>query len=528
MTSKDARKIRANANDGGDEGVVLAAVAVASATVCLLALSPPLRHWFVLPVALCGVLAGVDGVRWLRGRLDVFDPGGLIGLLGIHFFFLAPLLLVAWDSGVQGWNVTLSDWRPWLGSMACLNAVGLLIYHGILRLGPSHGEWKGRRSVWKLHRRRFPAALGIAVTLSVALQAGVYAQFGGIAGYVDAVTDLQTRAAAFQGLGPVFMLSESAPLLGFMAFVLSARRHRLTRTWPALLFALSIFALLEVFFGGLRGSRSTSVWALFWAVGLVHLCVRPIPRRIVVSGLIFVLLPFMYFYGFFKAGGVEGLTAALSGSVARSELERSSGRSVETLMFADLSRSDVQALVLERLWDPSADGEYAWGETYLASVALVIPKVAVPEPLEGKVARATDLVFGKGAYATGVLASSKVYGLAGEAMLNFGPFAVPLSFIPLALLVRGIRRRSAIWRGQRDARALMLPMLVSLCLVMLVSDSDNLIFFTIKTGMLPFTVILLGSIRRAKVRMDRRVVQGSTWPRTWPSHREFRECGSRI
>ena len=521
MRSKDARKIRANANDGADEGMVLAAVAVASATVCLLALSAPLRHWFVLPVALCGILVGADGARWLRGSLDVFDPGGLIGLLGIHFFFLAPLLLVAWDSGVQGWNVALSDWHPWLGGMACLNAIGLLVYHVILRLGASHGEQKRRRSVWKLDPVRFRAALAIAVALSVALQAEVYAQFGGIAGYVDAVTDLQTRAATFQGLGPVFMLSESAPLLGFMAFVLSARRHRLTRTWPALFFALSIFALLEVFFGGLRGSRSTIVWALFWAVGLVHLCVRPIPRRIVVSGLILVLLPFMYFYGFFKAAGIEGLSAAVSGAAARSELEQSSGRTVGTLMFADLSRSDVQALVLQRLWEPSADREYAWGVTYLASASLVIPKVLVPEQLEGKVARATDLVFGRGAYASGVLASSKVYGLAGEAMLNFGPLAVPLSFIPLALLVRGIRRRSAVWRADRDARVFMLPMLVSLCLVTLVSDSDNVIFFTIKTGMLPFTVIVLGSIRREKVRITRPAILGPSWARTWPRRPEL-------
>src|SRR5437588_10852622 len=53
-------------------------------------------HWFVLPVACCGALIGIDAVDWLRGRVHLLDPVGILGLYGLHFFFLAPLLHVYW------------------------------------------------------------------------------------------------------------------------------------------------------------------------------------------------------------------------------------------------------------------------------------------------------------------------------------------------------------------------------------------------------------------------------------------------
>src|SRR5438552_1320042 len=49
-------------------------------------------HWFVIPVFACGLIMYHDAVNWLRGMLDPFDPVGLLGVFGVHFFFFAPLL----------------------------------------------------------------------------------------------------------------------------------------------------------------------------------------------------------------------------------------------------------------------------------------------------------------------------------------------------------------------------------------------------------------------------------------------------
>ena len=89
-------------------------------------------HWFIAPVMLCGVIIGQDVVRWLRGELNVFDPIGVIGLYGFHFFFVAPLLHVHWGFFMDA-SPPPPDWRPWLGGMATLNLLGLVIYRFVRR-----------------------------------------------------------------------------------------------------------------------------------------------------------------------------------------------------------------------------------------------------------------------------------------------------------------------------------------------------------------------------------------------------------
>ena len=55
-------------------------------------------------------------------------------------------------------------------------------------------------------------------------------------------------------------------------------------------------------FGGLRGSRSQTVWSLFWATGIIHLWIRPLSKRFIAAGVCF-LVAFMYLYGFYKGLG---------------------------------------------------------------------------------------------------------------------------------------------------------------------------------------------------------------------------------
>src|SRR5688500_12713778 len=89
-----------------------------SRAVAGLALSnPETFHWFLIPTILCGALIGGDAIRWFRGRLDAYDPVGLMGVGGFFFFFLAPILHTVWDF----WFAEVTpppDWREWLGQMA--------------------------------------------------------------------------------------------------------------------------------------------------------------------------------------------------------------------------------------------------------------------------------------------------------------------------------------------------------------------------------------------------------------------------
>lgn len=474
---------------------LLASAGCALLVAALVAFDARFQHWFVVPVAVCGALAACDALDWLRGRFDIFDPVGLIGLFGVYFFFAAPLLHVAWDRWISSayWLALVpppSDWRPWLGWMAWLNALGLLCYRAAR--APFLGQRGPRRRwrVWRLAPRRFGPILLIAVALTTLAQVLVFLAFGGFGGFISAFEE-QSRDG-FAGLGWAFAIAESAPILLLMGVAAELGSRARKPSWTTVILVLLAFFCLRLIFGGLRGSRSNTVWALFWGVGILHLWVRPIPKRLIVAGLAF-LLTFMYFYGFYKAVGRDALRA-FEGAEVRAELVEDTGRSFEALVLADLGRSDIQAFILYRLSERDAGMRLARGRTYLGALALLVPRSAWPDRPPTKQKEGTELFYGPGSYVPGRWSASKVYGLAGEAMLNFGPLAVPLAFIIFGLLV-GFLHRHLRELGRRDARLLIAPFLVNLCIIVLISDSDNILFSLIKNGAVPALILLVGCDR---------------------------------
>lgn len=451
-------------------------------------------HWFLVPVLLCGILVGIDFVDWLRDRLSLFDPVGILGAFGFYFFFLAPLLHVQWDRWLEVWYIPPADWRPWLGGMAILNLLGLIVYRITRRWIKPKNQIE--QSVWRIDRVRFYWLLGLGMAIAALLQIRVYQQFGGIAGYIETVVEFQglgdSDANPFKGMGIVFLISESFPILALFGFTIYAQQRPRLRTSWVLLIVLAIFVLLQLFFGGLRGSRSNMIWALFWASGIIHFWIRPMTKKMIAIALVLIVL-FMYLYGFFKTNGIEGVEAALQGQTARAQIEQTSGRNLQGLFLGDFGRTDIQAFVLYRLMRSDTDYSYAWGGTYLSAAATLIPsKLMSDRPVQTKNRQGTELEFGRGAFVPEQWQSSKLYALAGEAMLNFGAIAVPFVFAPFGLLVGWIRRCSLTW-NYPDSRLLLLPALVNFCLVVLISDMDNNIFFLMKNCAFPMFILLLSS-----------------------------------
>jgi hypothetical protein len=146
---------------------------------------------------------------------------------------------------------------------------------------------------------------------------------------------------------------------------------------------------------------------------------------------------------------------------------------------------------------PEGDYEYSWGRTYIGAVEILLPNFILPTRTPTKIKEGTEALYGKGSFSP-TFSSSLVYGLAGEAMLNFSPIIVPLVFILLGIIVFYVRRLMLALTSSNsfDSRLLLLPLLVILCLVILTSDSDNVIFFIVKIGFIPFLAVLLGSKRR--------------------------------
>jgi hypothetical protein len=437
-----------------------------------------MRHWFVIPVFISGVMIGVDCFAWLRNRLDLFDPVGWVGAYGYYFFFVAPLLTVLWGYHTAELQAP-SNWRDWIGFMAVLNCCGIVVYFLFRSL--FQDRTRSSNSVLLFSRNRLVHVMSMALPLTAVAQLIVYVKFGGIWGFMETFS---SHDKSLDGMGWQFLIAESFPCL-LAIFVLVYQRKTLKQApWTPIALMGVAFFVTKFLFGGLRGSRSNTVWAICWLVGAIHLWVKPVPRPFLIIGAAF-LVAFMYAYGFYKQQGTNALETLQSQDEMQSTSEKT-GRTLDTALLADLARSEVQAFELYRL-AAVRDYDYASGATYASALTILIPKSIRPDWIPSKVEKGTEALYGEGTYSSEYRQASQVYGLAGEAMLNFTPVSVPFVFAVLAYIV--VKVRSMLFLHPNDARRLLLPFLVIGCVVVLSSDLDNVIVFLITTALPVFLAL---------------------------------------
>lgn len=488
---------RATSSLMGDSHIAGFLISVVVLWACLLT-TPVLRHWFVIPVCVCGALILPDLVDWARGRVDVFDPGGLVAVFGTIQFFAAPILHVLWNRWPLYLPYQPNDWRPWLGLMAALDAVGLVLYRAVRRWAARpRPKPPDRQRVWTINRRSFPVALTVALAVSLVASAWLFARFGGITGYIGAYSS--QSLSPFEGLGLVSMFSDALAILVLLGYVVRAERRGTGLKWWQIALVLLVVLALRVVFGGFRGSRNNVIWGLFWAVGMIHFWRRKIPRSLVYAGVAFVFL-FAYVFAFYKGVGPQAFSDVTSAG-GRQQLIQETQYDSKTVLLLDLGRSAIQAYLAYRVEDPHTDYSIAWGRTYLGALASAIPHAIWPSRPPSKVKEATEAIYGRGSYSPGVIGATYVYGIAGEGLLNFGLVAVPLSFVVLGWVV-GRVRRTMRQLHPKDARWLMVPLLALLCPIILTLDSDNVVIFLLQTGAVPFLVLLAGTRRVRRTALD--------------------------
>lgn len=467
---------------------VIGAGACVFTALALCALFDSYRHWFIIPVTLGGMLVTSDALSLLKKKLRVYEPAVLTSLYGIHFFFLAPLLHVYYDYWVAYVPDAPEDWRPWLGGMALFNLFGLLLYRFIrdrfiLETG-CHLMHK-----WVPRRHILAVEFLIVLPAAALCQMMVYARFGGISGYVSTFEGKSSES--FAGLGLLFAASERFPILAFIAlcvFLLPKKRQVSMSTVTS---AITLVLVLSLVFGGLRGSRTLIATNVLWAAGIVHLALRPLSKRAILVGLCGIVV-FLYAYGFYKYYGLQGMDYLRSDSAVRDRAAVESGRTFVALALGDLGRSGIQALTLYRLWKSGSDYQYAWGSTYLHALSIVIPRQLRPSGLTSGNKAGMEMAFGTGTYIEGSLGATWVYGLAGEAMMNFTPWTIPLAFGVLGALVGSVQK----WYRklpQDDLRWYVAPQVSIMTLSVLTGSASNLVYSACTTLLLPSVLLRIGA-----------------------------------
>lgn len=434
------------------------------------------QTWPLVPITLCGLLV----LSLPLGR-TVFSPLSLVTPLAFYFFYVAPLLEVLFTPGLS-YIRDPPSWTSWFGFLASINAISLIAFRASLTIRrPEVTLAEPQAPSWSLNERRFYRLLFVLLVVSFGLQAWVYARLGGIQGYIST---FEAREGGFTGFGAIFIVSESFPILALMGFSVAARKNKRLRSWLVLTLVMGCFFLLKLYFGGLRGSRSNTIWGLFWAAGILHLYVRRIPRVALAGGLA-LCFAFMLLYGFYKEGGREAIFRVQSEGA--NAVAQETGRDLSLLLLGDFSRFSIQSYLLYRLTDFPGEYSYAFGRTYLGALALPVPRAVWPNRPPTKVKEGTQLILGSTGYHMG-LRSSRVYGLAGEAMLNFSAAVVPLAYFGYGLFATWISRLQSRVR-QGDPRLMMLPLLTLFTALALTSDSDNLVFFLLKNGLVPAALL---------------------------------------
>ena len=441
----------------------------------ILALSPIDWWGFVVPVVMASPLIFVDLFRWGRGIYDTFDPAGLFAIIGTYHFIVAPLIHAS--TGYWARWLPEVDWLSSLALLCWLNLLGLILYRLSFSASRFNSGYTSPRPALTPSACR-GAALGLAVATVVHFLSILH--LGGISGYIRAIETRQE--GSLDGFGSVFAVSESAPFLASIVYV-ARRQGKDIRGQELLIFFLAL-SMLSLVFGGARGSRNTFLWPLVFAAVLVHRYLRTIPRQFVVIGIAF-LVGFSYVYGFYKSTGTEILSAVQEAG-NREQLEASTARTAESLLVDDLARIGIQAWLVGRYLDKDVDFDPVFGETYIGAATLPLAGRLIDAPARTKLEVGSEIRYGPRAAEVG-LRSTRVYGAAGEALLNFGLLGIPMAYFLLGPSVQFLRRA-----GSRGGPVLA-PLATVSVIYLFLNDSDNLVFFLVKFGLFPAVVLWLAT-----------------------------------
>lgn len=471
---------------------------VVSISMILVLFYAELRHWFMLPIGVCGAMIGRDAVRWFRGEFDLADIRGIIGVLGVHFFWSSAWMIPI--VGVQPFRsagVTALDFRPYLGVLGLLNIVGIFLYQ-------LFSNWIVSRPCRKpvKVRRTSPGRTGLV--LFIAVVAGI----AGAAYMITTVgisvkTDFGDDGIIVQGAGVPVLLRTTLPItLAFaaMCWHLAFSKNN-KKSVLAVLILLGLMTFCSLVLNGLGGNRSSTLLVVFWVGGMIHFLWRPFRRHeAVVIGCLLVLFSFVYifykFYGTtgFKAFLNEGVEAAQSTGADKVE------RGFTGMLVGDFSRSHLQGYAVFVLLDKPYPYRLRFGRTIEGDFLNVVPRWIYLSKYNhlgysGKHEAGTDLIRGPNKFDPQEHGGKepRTWGIGGYMMLNFGLYGLPFGYALLGIFVGWSQRTANIWRATGDLRLLLAPMFLIIAIFMLMMDAYVLFIFTLRFFLLPTIVVYLAT-----------------------------------
>jgi len=212
---------------------------------------------------------------------------------------------------------------------------------------------------------------------------------------------------------------------------------------------------------------------MFLAAGLCHFLLRRFSTRSVMVGCSAALV-FCFVYSFYKGAGRDGLSTALSGTSGLAAAQQQTGRDVGWLLLGDLARADIQMEVLWTMYDANPEYRPKLGATYVGA-AIFIPRLLWPTRPRGPQEAYAELRDGTVGARDGDVPNSRVFGLTGETLLNFGWLGVPILHALFGMVI-GLVRRNVDALQPGDARFLLVPFAGLLLTALYLLDLSQVVF----------------------------------------------------
>lgn len=436
--------------------------------------------YFAAPVFISSFLL-FQLIQQTLKNTTIFHPVPFVSLILLWSMVCSPF--VAYGSG---YNVALPpkeiDWLTWHVMTSILYTFCVLFFYVGIRksqfitFSPAYYV---KSSYTKIHY------IGLSLLLlTFIMQVVVFMKFGGVEGYINVWSSDRDQ---FKGLGVLLIVAEAFPILFAFYILLNIKTTRKTIIFFILL--LITFFLIKLVFGGFRGSRSNTIWGLFWLAGVIHIVFYRFSKVHFIAGTLF-LVSFMSLYSIYKTFGVE----AFSGDYTLQDTGRYEGSTSLGVLLTDFSRAGEHAFILHEYFNRD-DYDVKLGQTYAFSFFKLLPGLNSPFGHADKNSAGAELFYGQSVDPEfSYFYNSRIYGLYGEGLLNFGPFIPVVFFIVIGFLI-GIFHNYFSSLSHQDPRCYLIPFVSNLGLMLVLADSDNIVFFAFKNGLLAVIFIGLVSVK---------------------------------
>lgn len=455
-----------------------------------------LLHWSSLYALFIGIFIFPDIIRWIRRQGDVFEPKFFTSLVIFISYSFAPLLYLFSNDTIRIGKIFIPDGKFWIGITCGVYCIGIAVYKLGVLLGGKCSFTASK--VWRISGRRFLLFSTFLMVVQVLCQIRYVAAMGGFSGWANIKT-FGGSTLSFEGLGPIMVIARSFPIVLSIFITYYCTKFSGKRDKGSLQCCLFIFfmMLVQIICTGLSGSRNSIIYSCIWFIYLVHSFWKPVKRKsLLIAFLGFIF--FMYFYGFYKNLGVTAFKVYREKGGIEAVQKMAQNRNMFSLLIGDLSRIDVNASQLYVLFEKPWQYRFRNGVTYIDGIVPLIPKKIWKnkKPDSGKVIAGTEMLYGPSSYQERSKInrygmgrrSTRIYGLLGEWLLNFG---LPLFFLPyfVAGVLIGVYSKFYNSLKTGDVRNLLIPAMTILSFCLIINDFSNHIAYFIYSAILPFGLV---------------------------------------